>query len=327
LSSLPLPTKISRKKSKSATVLMDHGKALLLTEKTCYISCLNTIYGNNFSETSTLDCIAAKRPLPCSLCLPCSELALEFPPSPLPEGTPALVAFRTPTLTTVISKKSSMTRKERAYAELELLKFGEIVRTVESRNDLHGYCPKSSYFPFPIITSILDNLTTINTQQRLGALIPTWTYIKSHHGTALFALILRLQSKMKTDREATRIAQNEKNRAKALAKRQVNNIVQSDAVSSNCEDDSTPKPTSRSKRPALDTVTNRPTKRAARSTVTRAPPPSAADVARTFRPQYRTRTERTRVVVDANANTDENLGHIRVPGLRHSGRLLNSVSN
>jgi hypothetical protein len=106
--------------------------------------------------------------------------------------------------------------------------------------------------------------------------------------------------------------------------------VQSSIVSpeSDCEEDSSPEPApkpsiTRSKRPALDTVTNRPTKRAARSTAPRAPVPSAADVARTFGPQYRTRADRTRVA-DVSVTVDENLGH---SGLRRSGRFLNSVSN
>jgi hypothetical protein len=204
---------------------MDHGNALLLTEKKCYIGLLNTVYGNNFSNTSILDCIAAKRRLPCSLCLTHSELALDFPPSPLPEGLPGLVAFKDLTATTVLSTKALMTRKERTYADAELLKFGEIVQTTETRNDLHVYRPRSSYFPIPIITSILDSLTTISTEPNLHAIIPTWTYINSHHGTALFTLILRIQNKISADWETARITRNEKNRAKALAQRQVNNQV------------------------------------------------------------------------------------------------------
>jgi hypothetical protein len=291
---------------------MDHGKALLLIEKNCYIRCLNFIYGNNFSETLKLDCVAAKRLLPCSLCFPRSALTLEFPPSPLPLGTPSLVAFKIPVSAAVISTKPLLTRKERAYAEAQLVKFGEIVRVVETPNDLHGYRPRSSYFPVPIITSILDNLTTITTGSILRVVIPTWVFINSHHEMALLALVLRLNTKVSADRDAARAERNEKNRAKALAKRT--------AAKASDSEGPTPVTVKRSKRPALDTVTNRPAKRAAKSTAPRAPVPSVADVARSFRPQYQTRTDRTRLT--ASAIADENAGQV---GLRRSGRLSNPV--
>ena len=67
------PKNWSKKKIKAPCVL-DRTKALVITEKHCYIACINACYENPSSDSSRpdlscLDCLAAGRPLPCSLCL------------------------------------------------------------------------------------------------------------------------------------------------------------------------------------------------------------------------------------------------------------------
>ncbi|THU95226.1 P-loop containing nucleoside triphosphate hydrolase protein [Dendrothele bispora CBS 962.96] len=86
----------------------DRTRAQFLTEKTCRVSCLNQIYANPPSTTSYLDCIQAKRRLPCDLCRSRYNLldleSFEFPPSP---GSQNLTPFIIPstTILTVKEKK------------------------------------------------------------------------------------------------------------------------------------------------------------------------------------------------------------------------------
>ncbi|KAJ7635589.1 P-loop containing nucleoside triphosphate hydrolase protein [Mycena polygramma] len=56
------------KKARKAAPPMPHEKALVLSETLCIIAAINRHYANPPLEITTLDCIAAKRPLPCSLC-------------------------------------------------------------------------------------------------------------------------------------------------------------------------------------------------------------------------------------------------------------------
>jgi hypothetical protein len=109
---------------------MDLGKQLLLTEPECLIACMNRHYGNPPLETSTLDCILANRPFPCSLCasrcqdtvlVPCSRVSL--PP----------LKFRSPPASHAIApvKKNKLTRKERDLAKKELIAYRDHLRVRE----------------------------------------------------------------------------------------------------------------------------------------------------------------------------------------------------
>ena len=278
---------------------MDIGKARMLVEKKCYIALLNFIYGNLPSEITTLDCIAAKRKFPCSLCLLRSPSALNFPSSPQPLDMPALAPFQVPINTVTSSPtKPLLNKKERTNSETELIKFGEVVRIAESMKDIHGYRPRSSYFPIPIINIILDNLLGFSTEQDIKDAIPSWIFVNSYHTIALLALVLRLVSKILADRDAARSRRNAKARATALAKRlaaQTTLIDQTPPSDVKNVDPVPPAPLPPTlKRPALDAITNQPTKRATRRS---APVPlaSVSEVSASFRPAYQTRTTRTRI--------------------------------
>ncbi|KAK7051697.1 P-loop containing nucleoside triphosphate hydrolase protein [Favolaschia claudopus] len=95
---------------------MGHAKALILAEKTCYIAA---------SITATLDCIQAKRRLPCSLCATRNETELDFPAPPLPVGFTLPKFTAPPTEDDIIDKKLRLTKPEREEAEPKLVAFGK----------------------------------------------------------------------------------------------------------------------------------------------------------------------------------------------------------
>ncbi|KAF7372288.1 P-loop containing nucleoside triphosphate hydrolase protein [Mycena venus] len=106
-------------KSKRQPKPLEHAKALLLTEKECYIATLNRIYQNPPLETTTLDCITAQRP----------------------------------------DKKLKLAKKEHKKAESTLADFGETVRQAERKNRAHQNQPRSSFFPTSVIRALLDDLS------------------------------------------------------------------------------------------------------------------------------------------------------------------------
>ncbi|KAJ7210266.1 P-loop containing nucleoside triphosphate hydrolase protein, partial [Mycena haematopus] len=134
---LPAETRQSAKPKKPSAP-METAKALMLVEKHCYYALINKHYGNPPLETTTLDCIAADRPLPCSLCLPRSDKVLTFAPSPSAIPFPPLIPQQSNTsrLSSTPSHPSSrrklkLTAKERKFAGTALKKFRNTLRVQE----------------------------------------------------------------------------------------------------------------------------------------------------------------------------------------------------
>ncbi|KAF7344820.1 ATP-dependent DNA helicase RecQ [Mycena venus] len=86
------PTRRDQAKHNKSLSTMNNEKPLMLSTTECLIAFFNKLYDNS-GESSRLDCIAAKRRLPCSNCRPQFIGPLFFPPSPLPIGNPPLAAF------------------------------------------------------------------------------------------------------------------------------------------------------------------------------------------------------------------------------------------
>lgn len=151
-------------------------------------------------ELPRLDCIAAGRRLPCSLCLSRQGGAIAFIP-PAPEGLfPILSLPKTVALKSSMKKKEKLNRKERSAAEKHLLEFGESIRQVERFSDSHKYRPRSSYFPLDVLTSILDNLFIIHFPSHLKDLLDqSWIYYNTH-GTALYDSIIEIQTRINVGR-------------------------------------------------------------------------------------------------------------------------------
>ncbi|KAJ6481518.1 hypothetical protein C8R47DRAFT_1197718 [Mycena vitilis] len=83
------------KKARKAAPPMPHEKALVLTETLCIIAAINRHYANPSLEITTLDCIAARRPLPCSLCSARAKRKITFPIPEYAARLPPLVATAT----------------------------------------------------------------------------------------------------------------------------------------------------------------------------------------------------------------------------------------
>ena len=299
--SLPVQRKNRSKKKVKVPRAQDHSKALIITEKHCYIACVNTCYENpsldpSHPDLSRLERLAAGRRLPCSLCLArWGAGPLVFPPSPLPAGFAPLPVLTAPRVIprSSTAKKDKLKKKERATAETRLLNFGESVRQIELRSNNHKYRPRSSYFPSRILSSILDALFIIHSPSDLEHILnDSWPYYSSH-GTALFNSIIQVQTSITVQRNTARELTLVKRREKRQAARAVDNDLE-DVILSDTEpseqtiDEPAEEPLdefSSRKRQALEEITNT----AKRPRAPRAAQPTVAQVLQDYGPRYRTR--------------------------------------
>ncbi|RDB16841.1 ATP-dependent DNA helicase RecQ [Hypsizygus marmoreus] len=215
------------KKKASKTVHIDHAKARLLVEQGCIIALRNIVYRNPPLEMTARDCIAASRPVPCSRCLPRTNITLDFPASPVDPSLPLLVPFCTPSSLPLpiapvdIQGKAehALTAKMRESVTKSLGEFRDIVRKQEKGLDLTGCTPRASYFPASLVTCIVTNLLSINSTEDVANLIPTWTHLP-HQCLPLFNLLTQLQMKIRVQRDTARLLWNEKNRLRMKSRRE-----------------------------------------------------------------------------------------------------------
>ncbi|KAK7006543.1 P-loop containing nucleoside triphosphate hydrolase protein [Favolaschia claudopus] len=218
--------KISRKTGKPVrtkkTTPIEHSAALVLSESKCYIATINRIYQNPPLETSTLDCISAKRLLPCSLCAKRKKINIEYAPLPLPTDMtlPPFIAPATPQSAplTPEEKKLKLTRKERDPVMLALEKFAEDVRRTEQHHPDNHHRPKSSYFPSSMREHLAGKLLALDSLFALRALLTSWNFASTYAGS-LYDLVVELQATIRSDREAARVEKNAKQRATRLSKK------------------------------------------------------------------------------------------------------------
>ncbi|KAJ6534237.1 P-loop containing nucleoside triphosphate hydrolase protein [Mycena capillaripes] len=218
------------KQKKKKAKPMEHSKALVLVEKRCLNAVINRIYENPPLEKTTLDCIKAKRRLPCSLCATRKEIELRFEAPPLPSGI-TLPLFVPQTHTKTLSaaqKKLRLKKKERELAESALVRFGETVRLSERKNAANQNRPKSSYFRTSIIKSIIDKLLIFDSIDALRTAVQSWFFIIGYI-TSLWEPIRNLQVTINARREKARLDKN----AKACATRR----AQKDAYDSELEEE------------------------------------------------------------------------------------------
>lgn len=193
-----------KKKKATKIVRMDHSKARLLVEKGCIIALRNVIYRNPPLELSKLDCIDAARAVPCSRCLPRSNVVLEFTTHPSQQSfTPFRVPERLPPLlpppvipSQVQKADPPLTKKMREHAMEAFDIFRDRVRRHEKAFDTAGRAPRSSYLPTHLVASIVNKLLSLTTVDDIRALSPGWEH-HIRHGVSLLCLIVALQTKFR----------------------------------------------------------------------------------------------------------------------------------
>lgn len=267
---------------------MNFIKALFLTEIYCYIAFLNKHYQNPPMQTSTLDCLAAKRPLPCSLCLARAGRSLDFPaPSSTPdfpaltERTPSSRMYRGP-------KKLKLTRNERDIATAPLIEFRNATRLYEHKQGRFLEHPQTMFLPSSIQSLLLDNLLSISSLSILQAILKSWRHCKDH-SAALYQVIIEIQTQIIDARELVREDRNTASRRKRAEKRKATAIEETSAeeLTDHESDSSLPEHIElppKSARAVLKTVTN--LKRPRRLARTQ---PSAAEVTMDYGRQYKPR--------------------------------------
>ncbi|KAF5344533.1 hypothetical protein D9758_016475 [Tetrapyrgos nigripes] len=152
------------------TAPMDPIKASFLGESFCRPARLNRIYQNPDPETGYLDCIQAKRRLPCDLCRARYDLIVlpSFPPS---ASTDVLPPFIVPPPVTNAKKskkrQDELKKKEIQLVRTALMDFDKQVWLEERTRLTHRNVPRSLYFPSEIIDILLTDLLKITSYSSL----------------------------------------------------------------------------------------------------------------------------------------------------------------
>ncbi|KAJ7025243.1 hypothetical protein C8F04DRAFT_1269359 [Mycena alexandri] len=206
------PPTVKNTRKKAPAKPLQQAKVEVLTEKICLNAAVNRVFHNPPLEITSLDCIAAQRPLPCSLCAARNNIVLEFPAPPLPPDIyfPAFTAPTTAQDTTPMDKKFKLTQKERQQAESRLIQFGETLRRAERKHATHANRPKSAFFPSSILKSVLDSLLTFDSFNDLATHVESWTFAVGYQ-VRLCALVHELRRAIESQRKE---AQEEKKAAR-----------------------------------------------------------------------------------------------------------------
>jgi hypothetical protein len=213
---------------------MNIAKAEFITETRCYIAFLNRHYNNPPLETSTLDCIAAKRLLPCSLCLTRAKKTLDFP---APESTPTFPPLQSVSAAKHHStgpKKRKETRKERESAKNRLTEFRNSICSQEHKSGRFVEHPQTMFLPSSILTIILDKLLSISSLSDLQSLVQNWRH-REAHSAGLHKVIIAIETDIQKGRRVARDTKNAASRQKRAAKRKADEL--SDSSSDNCDDE------------------------------------------------------------------------------------------
>ncbi|KAJ6468851.1 hypothetical protein C8R45DRAFT_1105492 [Mycena sanguinolenta] len=218
-----LPLLTTKSKSKKKTKPLEHPKVLLLTEKHCYNAMLNHIYCNPPVEITTLDCIAANRPYSCSLCAARNDIELDFRSPILPPGVNLLLFTPPPASGSALEKKLRLTKKEREVSEPSLTAFGHTVYYAEHKQPIHQNHSRLLYFPFSIVTAVLNNLLALDLFAKLEPFIQSWAF-SCGYCVRLHVLIQELHTTITSQREDACVEKNAKQHASLRAEAKKNRV-------------------------------------------------------------------------------------------------------
>lgn len=119
---------------------------------------------------------------------------------------------------TTLDKKLRLKKTEREHAESVLKEFGETVRRTERKLGAHQHRPKSSFFPTSVIRSVLNVLLTLDSLEKLEAIIASWVFATGYR-VRLYAVIHTLRTNIVLQRETARLVSNAKQRASRQKKK------------------------------------------------------------------------------------------------------------
>ncbi|KAJ7270715.1 P-loop containing nucleoside triphosphate hydrolase protein [Mycena haematopus] len=204
-----------KKQAKSPAEQMDPAKAEFLVEMTCLNAVRNRRWQNEPLLETDRDCIAAKRPLPCSLCAARANIMVTFPrrdfcrpPFPIPSATK-----RSP-----VPRGTKLKKKERPTVIERLGEFNTQIFEKEMYNTAYQNRVKSWFFPTSLQEKLADVLMRLATAADIDALLRTqnWPFRSSPYQDELWALVTQIQAAIRSARNVA-AATSKKRRGRGKA--------------------------------------------------------------------------------------------------------------
>ncbi|KAF8134047.1 P-loop containing nucleoside triphosphate hydrolase protein [Mycena galopus ATCC 62051] len=208
-----MASKSRKKKGQPAWERMDPAKAEFLAETNCLNAVRNRRWQNQSLAETDRDWIAAKRPLPCSLCAARANISVVFPPRDIshpPFPIPS-AAKRSP-----VPRATKLKKKERPAVIEKLAGFGVRLFGKEIYTDTHKLRVKSWFFPCSLQDKLADVVLRLTTAAELDTILKAhkWPFRSSSYQNELWDLITQIQTSVVTARN-TEAPSSKKRRAGA----------------------------------------------------------------------------------------------------------------
>ncbi|KAK6985204.1 p-loop containing nucleoside triphosphate hydrolase protein [Favolaschia claudopus] len=185
-------------------------------------------------ETSTEDCVAAKRLLPCSLCLKRSDETIEF----TAPASSALFPMLTPASRPRVAVGTKLTKREQEMALSCLKSFrGDLLRQ-EQRSGRFRHHPLTLFLPSSIQDAILARILSISSPADLDMIVSAhqW-YHHPTHTPSLYNVVTKIQQKINDRREKARLNKNRKARETRKSRKRKNDVYDSEVPDDHDEED------------------------------------------------------------------------------------------
>ncbi|KAJ7207764.1 hypothetical protein B0H12DRAFT_1243083 [Mycena haematopus] len=196
------PLQGRKNKSKSAPENMDPAKAAILVETTCLNAARNRVWKNEPLNDTDRDCIAANRPLPCSLCALRANISVTFPSRT--SSHPAFPIPPTASKRSPVPRAMKVKKKEHLIAVERLAAFGTQIFQNEIYSEVYPRRPKSWFFPPSLQETLADSVLRIANSADLDAILGAhgWPFRTSSHRDDLWLTVTKIQTAIRVARAA-----------------------------------------------------------------------------------------------------------------------------